>query len=78
MAKLYKFQSCSRIAKPPRMKYYLYRTPGQPLRGTLNTTEPPESILQRFRFGEYNLTEVTEFEYWAEVRFNFAQLNRRA
>lgn len=53
------------------MKYYLYLVPGSPYLHTLNTSEHPDSIRSRFRFGEYNLTRVPFEVYLHRLRENF-------
>lgn len=53
------------------MSYYVYSIPNRKAKGVLNTTEPPDSIRSRFRFGEYELTSVTRRRYWAILRNNF-------
>lgn len=57
--------------KMAELAYYTYRTPTSPLLGTLVTTEPPDSIRQRFKYGEYDLTQVSVEEYQDTVRYNF-------
>lgn len=53
------------------MRYYLYSVPGCPHPHTLNTSEHPDSVRSRFRFGEANLTRVPYEVYLLRLRENF-------